>query len=93
MPQLIDLSDDYTEADLRFGPVYVGQGGLVDGGSLKPNDPQELDPDFCNTAPPGECFFDITAPDGKLDLGFYYVQGGEVDYDMVSFELGVRYTF
>lgn len=33
------------------------------------------------------------APDGELDPGLYYVQGGNVDYDGFSYQIGFRYTF
>ena len=32
-------------------------------------------------------------PDGNLDPGAYYVQGGEVSYDGYSLQVGIRYTF
>ena len=35
----------------------------------------------------------ILAPDGQLDTGFYYAQGGTFKYDAFSLQLGIRYTF
>ena len=36
---------------------------------------------------------DDFVPNGELDPGFHYVQGGSVSYDGFSFLIGVRYTF
>ncbi len=90
VPQLNDFSETSVFTETTFGPFFISQGGLVDGGSLQPS---PLTPTADCSTDPEDCFFDITAPDGRLDLGFYYAQGGEVDYDFVSFQLGVRYTF
>ena len=35
----------------------------------------------------------VFVPDGELDVGVYYVQGGEVNYGGISLQLGIRYTF
>ena len=42
--------------------------------------------DASGTFVPGE-------PDGQLDPGFYYVQGGRFAYDIIQVNIGVRYTF
>ena len=31
--------------------------------------------------------------DGEVDSGFYYARGGELNYDGISAQIGVRYTF
>jgi opacity protein-like surface antigen len=33
------------------------------------------------------------SPDGKLDPGYYYVNGGSIRYSGTSLQIGVRYTF
>ena len=73
-----------------FGTVEIPTGGLLDGGSLEP----------LPTAPPGtdcaispsEC--QLTGPhDGIPDAGLYYIHAGDVRYDGVSLQIGVRFTF
>ncbi|MDH3629412.1 MAG: outer membrane beta-barrel protein [Acidobacteriota bacterium] len=89
VPNLTD-SEDSVAANQDYGPMRVSRGGLIDGGSLQPgpNAPPGTD---C-VASPSQCTF-LPVPDGELDLGFYYVQGGEVKYDAASIQFGVRYTF
>lgn len=84
-----DFLERYTGTTI-FGPYQITQGGLVDGGRLVPGDPS-APPDLCETTP-SACVFEFT-PDGELDTGFYYVQGGEVDYNNVTYAIGIRYTF
>lgn len=31
--------------------------------------------------------------DGEVDPGFYYINGGKIDLDALSFQVGIRYTF
>jgi hypothetical protein len=53
-------------------------------------------------APPGtdcsdpeqkEYCTNVFEPDGQLDPGFYYAQGGTFKYDAFSMQVGIRYTF
>jgi len=72
------------------GPVYIPEGGLVDGGRLVPEigAPPNTDCD----ASPSNCVFTFE-PDGQLDTGFYYAQGGSIKYGGFQFMVGIRYTF
>lgn len=90
VPLLTDF-DTSPVALQSYGAVYISQGGLVDGGSLRPSIGAPTGTN-CETAPQ-HCFFDNTQPDGELDTGFYYVQGGSVKYDALSFTAGIRFTF
>lgn len=76
-----------------YGPTRVTYGGLLDGfAGVVPivgappgtdcSDPQQKD--FC---------VNVFEPDGELDTGFYYAQGGSFKYDAFSLQIGVRYTF
>lgn len=89
VPNLTD-SENSVAANQLYGPIRVSRGGLIDGGSLQPDEfaPPGTD---CSTDP-GNCSFQLI-PDGELDLGFYYVKGGKVKYDAVSIQIGMRYTF
>ena len=42
---------------------------------------------------PQDCFFERGTPDGELDPGYYYAQGGEVDYGGLGVQIGARFTF
>ena len=91
VPQLVDFEDS-PAANQEYGPVQITAGGLLDAGSYVPKDPNQDPAPACTTA--GEDgVFDFTAQDGKLDTGFYYAQGGSIDYGGVSLEFGFRYTF
>ena len=35
----------------------------------------------------------VYEPDGQLDPGFYYAQGGSFKLDAFSMQVGIRYTF
>lgn len=103
VPQGRRFETEFDEiSEQRFGPVQISEGGLVDGGSIirepipgeqqtincgTPDNPDPNTLDRCRNR------FDPTAPDGELDPGFYYVQGGEIRYDNVTFGVGFRYTF
>jgi hypothetical protein len=50
-------------------------------------------PDTNCRADPEDCTFVVGAFDGELDTGFYYAQGGTIDYDGLSVQIGIRYTF
>lgn len=73
-----------------FGPYSIVQGGLVDGGQLVPSlgAPAGTDCDV-STA---NCEWSFE-PDGELDRGAYYVQGGRIKYGGISAQVGVRFTF
>lgn len=83
-----------------FGAISVRAGGLVDGGRtiVVPLEGAPVGTD-CGTdpnpvTPPPDCTFRfIFEPDGELDTGLYYAQGGKVDFDGFSATAGVRYTF
>lgn len=94
VPQLVDY-DTSPAANTIYGPVYIPSGGLVDGGSLQVRPAENEPPDTDCSETPAACedYFDLTLPDGVPDTGFYYVQGGAVDYGGVSLQFGVRYTF
>lgn len=73
-----------------FGAYRISSGGLIDGGSLVP----------AAGAPPGtDCSVDpssctFTGPkDGVPDPGFYYVHAGDVRFDGLDLQAGVRFTF
>ncbi len=72
----------------EYGPLQVTSGGFVDAGHLEPK------PGFpgSDCSDLSECTF-VFEPDGVPDPGFYYVQGGELRYDNVSIQVGVRRTF
>jgi hypothetical protein len=94
VPQWQDYLDSPIASE-TFGAVMITTGGLVDGGSLQyrpaegesPDTNCELNPENC------ELFFDPDSPDGVVDPGFYYSQGGSVDYGGLALQIGVRYTF
>jgi len=84
---------DYEGTELTtqdFGPVLITSGGLIDGGYL--GDPFDPSVNCGGAIPPQSCIF-IREPDGQLDKGHYYVQGGTIDYGGVGLQFGVRYTF
>lgn len=101
VPNFTDFNDSPL-ATKRYGPVLIGScpknlpcsgGGLVDVGRVAtvpaPGAPQGTD---C-LATPSLCIVDyFFEPDGILDAGQYYVQGGAVDYDGISLLVGIRFT-
>lgn len=73
-----------------FGGYSIATGGLVDGGSWVPTDTAPVGT-VCTT---GHDNCEFTGPrDGILDPGIYYVHAGEVRYDGISLQLGVKFTF
>jgi opacity protein-like surface antigen len=94
VPQLTDFTFSPVAFE-TFGAVFITQGGLVDGGQLVqvplPNFPPTTN---CQAQPQ---FFYLefmeNMPDGVLDPGLYYVQGGEFKYDGLALQVGFRYTF
>jgi hypothetical protein len=79
--------------DGDYGPVNITFGGLFDGGQVVPKSdvPAEFQ-SLCNPNPNATTCF-IPVPDGNLDPGYYYVQGGSFRLDAVSAIAGVRFTF
>jgi opacity protein-like surface antigen len=74
-----------------FGAVQITSGGLIDGGSFVPDDPDAPE-GFCAAHNNLNCSF--TGPkDGIPDLGMYYVQAGSVRYNGASLQIGVKFTF
>ncbi len=71
----------------------------MDGGSVVPEEGVILPAgvtaeEFCaNQANAPYCVFDPEALDGILDIGRYYVQGGDLKYNGFSLGIGIRYTF
>lgn len=94
VPQLVDFNDSPT-ATQEYGAFLIPQGfGLIDGGSLR-FQPDPLDPNTTVPCPAGmesQCRF-LPIPDGQLDSGRYYVQGGRVEYSALSYQVGARWTF
>jgi hypothetical protein len=73
-----------------FGTYNIDHGGLIDGGSYVPK------PGFpgatCTNESHVNCNF--TGPkDGIKDPGFYYIEAGRIRYDVVSYQIGFKYTF
>lgn len=77
-------------ANQSYGPMYLPNTGLIDGGRIAPLPTAPPSTDCAVT--PGACAFTFQ-PDGVTDPGEYYVQGGTVKYGGVSFQVGIRYTF
>ncbi|ANM28355.1 hypothetical protein ABI59_00010 [Acidobacteria bacterium Mor1] len=75
-----------------FGPYVIASGGLIDGGRIAPTSSAPPTTDCSDPAQAINCEF-VFDPDGELDTGSYYVQGGDIDYDGASLQIGVRYTF
>ena len=74
-----------------FGSILITSGGLIDGGSFIP---EPLAPPGTNCAANGNinCVFD-GPPDGVPDPGYYYVEAGDIRFNGISFQFGVKYTF
>ncbi len=89
VPQLREFLATYT-GPTSFGAIQIVAGGLVDGGRLVPLDPLDP-PNICDTTP-NACEF-VAEPDGEVDRGLYYAQGGEFRYDNFTALIGFRHTF
>jgi hypothetical protein len=76
----------------EYGPIKVELGGLLDVGRLAPRAGVPGNTDCTNPFNIGLCEF-VFEPDGRLDTGYYYAQGGTFSYDAFTMTLGVRYTF
>lgn len=90
VPNLVDYFD--PEAEYVFGAVAITDGGLWDFGQQVTR--SELPEGAQCLEIIGEddlCF--LPEPDGELELGRYYIQGGTLKYDAVSLQIGVRVTF
>jgi len=94
VPQLTDYESSVVASQV-FGAVYIETGGLIDGGSIQVRPKQGEPPETDCVETPALCeeYFDRTMPDGVADTGFYYAQGGSLDYGGVSLQIGVRFTF
>lgn len=74
----------------QYGAIQVTSGGLIDGGSWVPT-PTAPEGTDC-TVSKQNCSF-TGAPDGVPDPGMYYIQAGNVRYNGLSLQIGVRFTF
>ena len=99
VPNLVELDSSTLANPALYGPVDITSGGLVDGGTVVPDEGVILPPgvtptEFCaNSANASDCVFDTTLLDGLLDIGRYYIQGGDLRYNGFSAGIGIRYTF
>jgi outer membrane protein W len=91
VPQYVEY---YTPeaGELIYGPVEVTNGGLIDWGQFIPEEGAPPETDCSDPNQRENCRYDPT-PDGELEIGYYYVQGGSVKYDAVSLQFGFRYAF
>lgn len=95
VPQFIDFVGGGISQG-PFGPVRIDNGGLIDAGTVRlvPDDSVPVSTDCTLPVNSDLCverfFFE---PDGELDPGFYYAQGGKVGYDGFSLQFGFRHTF
>ncbi|MBD3869214.1 MAG: hypothetical protein IFK94_13915 [Acidobacteria bacterium] len=99
VPNLVELQTSALANPALYGPMDITLGGLVDGGTVVPEDDVILPPgvtpeEFCaNSANASDCVFDTSLLDGNLDIGRYYIQGGDLKYNGFSVGIGIRYTF
>ena len=99
VPNLVELETSALGNPALYGPMDITLGGLVDGGTVVPEDDVILPPgvtseEFCaNPANAPDCVFDTSLLDGNLDIGRYYIQGGDLKYNGFSVGIGIRYTF
>ena len=92
VPNFEDFLNSSNDSPPRvYGPLDISTGGLVDAGSLQPAEGQPVSTDC--TATPELCAFSFDAPDGELDTGLYYIQGGPISMDVLTAQFGLRYTF
>jgi opacity protein-like surface antigen len=94
VPQWTDYVDS-PAATKTYGAIQITSGGLLDGGSIQLRPAEGESPDTDCVANPQDCeqYFDKTMPDGLVDPGFYYAQGGSLDYGGIALQFGIRYTF
>lgn len=89
------LPTDEAPDAYPYGAVSIYEGGLVDAGGLyirAANDVGEIVFTPCEDIGVDGCQF-YKIPDGALDTGDYYVQGGELRYSYLNLQLGVKFTF
>jgi outer membrane protein W len=94
VPQTVDLTGSEL-ASVPYGPVSITNGGLVDAGRFIVVPEDELDPTLdCVPVPnqTGQCLVFVNEPDGQLDPGLYYIQGGRINYDGFHLQVGFRFT-
>jgi hypothetical protein len=94
VPSTVDLEN--SELALQdYGPTNITSGGLVDGGQFTIVSEDDLPPTLdCIDVPnmPGQCLVFSSEPDGQLDEGLYYVQGGRLNWDGFHLQIGFRFT-
>lgn len=99
VPNLVELQSSPLADPTQYGPMDIVLGGLVDGGTVVPEDDVILPPGvtpeaFCaDPANAPDCVFDSSMKDGVLDIGRYFIQGGDLEYNGFSLGFGIRYTF
>lgn len=89
------LPTDRAPNSYPYGAVQIFEGGLIDAGGLyvlAANESGQLVYTPCDTVGLEGCRF-YGIPDGTLDTGLYYVQGGEMRYSYLGVQVGVKYTF
>jgi opacity protein-like surface antigen len=89
------LPTDRPPDSYPYGAVQIFEGGLVDAGGLyvlEANQSGQLVYTPCDVAGIEGCQF-YRIPDGTLDQGLYYVQGGEIRYSYLGVQVGLKYTF
>lgn len=89
------LPTDIPPSSYPYGAVKIFEGGLIDAGGLyvyEANDAGQLVYTPCDVAGFEGCQF-YRIPDGTLDTGLYYVQGGEIRYTYIGLQVGIKYTF
>ncbi len=91
VPQYVDFYDPDAEEPV-YGPVLITNGGLIDWGQFVPKEGAPEETDCSDPNDRENCMHDPT-PDGELETGYYYVQGGSIRYDAVSLTFGFRYAF
>lgn len=92
---LLTLPSSRPPDSYPYGAVRITDGGLIDAGGLyvltvNQNNQQVYTP--CAVAGFEGCQF-YPVPDGALDQGLYYVQGGEIRYSYLGVQVGLKYTF
>lgn len=90
--------DASGNVDQNGNPVFCTGGGLVDYGYVTvvaaDEAPPSTDCSDPNDISSAQCILEfVFEPDGVPDPGLYYAVGGSVDYDGLSAQFGVRFTF
>jgi outer membrane protein W len=75
-----------------YGPMRIDHGGLIDGGRIAPKATAPAGTDCTDPLDAGDCEF-VLQPDGVVDPGYYYAQGGSFKYDAFALQVGIRFTF